>query len=109
MEIKGITIQSFCDFHHVEQQQILAIVEFGLIEVERQEEHIIIPEKQVEHLERFLRLVNELGVNLEGVEVIDNMRAWILRLQSELNKLYIQAGISDQIQPDDEYDIFLGE
>lgn len=87
IKISGITIDKFCEFHQVEHQQIHAFIEFGLVEINRVEEVIIIPEEQVEHLERCLRLANELGVNLEGLEVINNMRSKMLRMQSELNRL----------------------
>lgn len=89
----GITLQTFCEFHRVKHQQILAFIDFGLVEIKRVEEVIIIPEEQVEHLERCLRLANDLGVNLEGLEVITNMRTKMLRMQRELDRL---AYLSDE-------------
>lgn len=87
IKISGITLETFCEFHQVKHQQIHAFIDFGLVEIKKVEEVIIIPEEQVEHLERCLRLANELGVNLEGLEVISNMRAKMLRMQRELDRL----------------------
>jgi len=87
MKISGITIERFCDFHQVERQQILAFIEFGLIKVERQKKAVIIPDDEVEYLERFLRLANELGVNMEGLEIIHRMRTRIVKMQMELERL----------------------
>ena len=84
---KGISIETFCEFHQVGHQQIHAFIEFGLVEIIRVEQVIIIPEEQVEHLERCLRLANDLGVNMEGLEVINNMRGKMLRMQQELDRL----------------------
>lgn len=93
IKISGVTLETFCEFHRVKHQQIHSFIDFGLIEIKRVEEVIIIPEEQVEHLERCLRLANELGVNLEGLEVINNMRVKMLRMQQELNRL---AHLSDE-------------
>ena len=93
IKISGITLETFCEFHQVKHQQIHAFIDFGLVEIKRVEEVIIIPEEQVEHLERCLRLANELGVNLEGLEVINNMRTKMLRMQRELDRL---AHLSDE-------------
>jgi len=84
---RGISIETFCEFHQVKHEQIHAFIEFGIVEIKRVEEVVIIPEEQVEHLERCLRLTNDLGVNMEGLEVITNMRGKMLRMQQELDRL----------------------
>jgi MerR family transcriptional regulator/heat shock protein HspR len=44
-------------------------------------------ESDIEFLRRVRRLHHTLGVNLEGVEVILNMREQIIKLQEEMNRL----------------------
>jgi hypothetical protein len=97
IKISGITLETFCDFHQVKHQQILSFIDFGLVEIKRAEEVIIIPEEQVEHLERCLRLANDLGVNLEGVEIISNMRVKMLRMQHELDRLALLSNESIEL------------
>ena len=87
IKINGISIERFCDYHHVEKDQVMGIIEFGLVQAARDKSRIIIPEDQVENLERFLRLANDLGVNMEGLEIINQMRQRILRLQEEIELL----------------------
>jgi hypothetical protein len=93
IKISGVTIETFCEFHHAKHQQVISFIDFGLIKIKTVDKVIIIPEEQVEHLERCLRLANDLGVNLEGLDVIINMRTKMLRMQRELNRL---AHLSDE-------------
>ena len=43
--------------------------------------------RDIERLQRIIRLTEDLGINLAGVEVILNMRAQIKGMQSEMDRM----------------------
>lgn len=52
--------------------------------------------RDVEHLRTISRLIDELGVNLAGVEVIFNMRRTIEEMQEEMDRM--QAEFEGEIE-----------
>ena len=65
-----ITIQQFCAFHRCETVVLEEFIDFGIFEVQRNKEIVLIPEDQVPRIERALRLRDELGVNAPGIDII---------------------------------------
>jgi len=60
----------------------------GLIEPERSDGNIrLYSERDLERVRRIRRLVDDLGVNLAGVEVILNMRDRMAELQAEMDRM----------------------
>ena len=87
MKNQGIQIELFCEFHKVDIQFVHSIIEFGTIEVIRTNDQIYIPSESIENLERYIRLANDLGINLEGLDVIEHMRSQIVDLRNEIAEL----------------------
>jgi len=87
MKNQGIQIELFCEFHKVDIQFVYSIIEFGTIEVIRTNDQIYIPSESIENLERCIRLANDLGINLEGLDVINHMRSQIVDLRNEIAEL----------------------
>lgn len=87
MKKDGIQIELFCEFHNVDIQTVYSFVKKGFVEVVKKEEYTFIPESDVENLERCIRLTNDLGVNMAGLEVIHNMRSRMIELRRELTYL----------------------
>jgi chaperone modulatory protein CbpM len=109
MRNKGIRIELFCEFHNIDIQFVHTIIDFGYIEVIKSDDQVYIPLTSIENLERYVRLANDLGVNLEGLDVINHMRVQIIALRNELeelkrskkdllNKLQIDSGEDDTIE-----------
>ncbi len=87
MKNQGIQIELFCEFHKVDIQFVHSIIEFGMIEVIKTNNQIYIPSESIENLERCIRLANDLGINIEGLDVINYMRAQIVDLKNEVAEL----------------------
>ncbi|HHJ51213.1 MAG TPA: MerR family transcriptional regulator [Phaeodactylibacter sp.] len=65
-----ISIKSFCRAHEIGLDFIEEVLEYELIEVQKTEDDLLLPEEQLERLERILRLHYELGINMPGIDVI---------------------------------------
>jgi len=87
MRKNAIQIELFCEFHKVEIELVYSFVDHGFIDIIKDKEQTFIPSSSIENLERCVRLSRELGVNLAGMEVINNMRLKMLELYKELHDL----------------------
>jgi len=79
-----ILIETLCTHYQVEVSFIDSLSDLGLIEVQTVEEIRYLPEEKVTHLERMIRLHQELEVNPEGIDVIFNLLEKVDRLSQEL-------------------------
>ncbi|MDH4137993.1 MAG: MerR family transcriptional regulator [Anaerolineae bacterium] len=70
--------------------------EIGLIKPARASGRRLYSSRDLERLRRINRLVNDLGVNLAGVEVILNMSERLEYLQKEMNRM--QAEFEAEIE-----------
>jgi hypothetical protein len=68
-----ITIQQFCTFHQCETIVVEEFLDHGIFQVQREGELFIIPEQELERLERAYRLHTDLGVNAAGIDIILNL------------------------------------
>jgi hypothetical protein len=79
-----ILIETLCTHYEVEVSFIDSLSDLGLIEVQTLEQTRYLPEEKVTHLERMIRLHQELNVNPEGIDVILNLLEKVDRLNQEL-------------------------
>src|SRR5881394_3927300 len=77
-----IAADEFCIHHHIDLSFLYSLNESGLIEISRIEEKIFVPTNQLQHLEKLVRLYNEMDINLEGIEAI----TWLLQRVNEMQK-----------------------
>ena len=77
-----IPAAEFCIHHNIDLSFIYSLNESGLIEISWTEEKLFVPVNQLEHLERMVRLHNEMDINLEGIEAI----SWLLQRVNEMQK-----------------------
>jgi MerR family transcriptional regulator/heat shock protein HspR len=78
------TISVAADIVNVHQQTLRHYERLGLIEPQRGKGEIrYFSPEDIEKIQQIRRLVDELGVNLAGVEVILNMREQMQRLRQE--------------------------
>jgi chaperone modulatory protein CbpM len=82
-----IAIEEFCLHHGVQVTLVREFADFGLVQLEEQEQKAYLPAAEIEKLERLLRLYDELGINKEGLEIILNMREQLLSMNSELETI----------------------
>jgi len=77
-----IAADEFCIHHHIDLSFLYSLNESGLIEISRIEEKIFVPTNQLQHLEKLVRLYNEMDINLEGIEAI----TWLLQRVKEMQQ-----------------------
>ena len=79
-----IRVEQFCTAHDIDITFIMALHNFGLIEIIVMEENQYLSLVQVKDAEKMIRLHYELAVNLEGIDIINNLLARIENMQAEL-------------------------
>ena len=94
--MRYIAIEEFCSHHGVEVVLVREFADFGLVQLHKTENQEFVPMEEVSRLERMLRLSQELGVNLEGIEVILQMREEIKQLRREAAQLRYRIGQLEQ-------------
>src|SRR5258705_12636612 len=87
-----IIVNEFCIHHNIELTFVHALKDSGLIELVIVEEKLYIPEAQLPHLEKLVRLYYEMDINLEGIETItyllsrmNDMHQEIMRISNRLS------------------------
>ncbi len=84
---KLIPVNTFCIHHNIETSFVDELSHFGLIEIVRVEQDSFIDEEHVHELERFLRLHQELDINLEGMDAISHLLHRLAEMQDQLTAL----------------------
>jgi len=86
-----IPASEFCIYHNIELSFIYSLKESGLIDITSIEEKIFVPVSQLKHLEKLMRLKEEMDINIEGIETItyllqriNDMQRHILVLKNKL-------------------------
>lgn len=82
-----ITIKDFCSSHDIEESFVLSLSEFDLVTVEIVEQERYIHQEELPKLEKMIRLNQDLGINLEGLEAIYHLLEKIEQMQTEVNQL----------------------
>jgi chaperone modulatory protein CbpM len=92
METYLIPVEDICAYHHVEINFIHSLENFGLIQTTVKKQSVFLPIDELSKLEQYLRLTNDLQINLEGIHAVShllsqlqNMQEKITVLQNELN------------------------
>jgi len=88
-----IPIQQFCERYEIEFSFINSLNDYGLIEITYIEKSQFIEIEKIRDLEKIIRLHDELGVNLEGIDIINNLMLKIESLQNEINSIQNQLKI----------------
>ncbi len=82
-----IPLQAYCSTSHVSISLIDDLAESGLVQITVQAEQRYIPAGQLAHIERLVRLHDDLDINVEGLEAIEHMLARMHAMQEELQQL----------------------
>lgn len=80
-----ISVETFCVSHNITSEFILELKSYGLLDIITEEQRSFIDEESLEHLEKMIRLYYDLGINMEGIEVIGHMLERIDTLSRELH------------------------
>lgn len=79
-----IPVNDLCNIYEVKTSFINSLSDYGLITITTIEEKSFIEKEKLSDIEKIIRLHDELGVNLEGIDVICNLLNRIDELQNEL-------------------------
>lgn len=82
--VNYITIEEFADFHKVTTKLVYEFADFGLIEISQVETKPCIVVTNLEKCESAIRLHRDLSVNMEGIEIILDMREKHGEMKKEL-------------------------
>ena len=79
-----IPINFLCNQYNIEIAFITNLSEYDLIEIITVEQVQYIHQDKINDLEKIIRIHNELGINIEGIDVVFNMLTKIHELENEL-------------------------
>ena len=83
MENITISVIQFSQFHKIEPQFVIDLYQNGLVILHERNQEFFIDEDDLQLVEKFIQFHYDLGVNIEGLEVIDH-------LLKQINHLYKQ-------------------
>jgi len=92
MENNLVSVEDFCMHHAIEITFIQSLEEYGLIQTSKVEKANFLNLDDLDKLERYLRLYQELEINLEGLHAVAHllnqmnvMQDKILNLKKEIS------------------------
>ncbi len=94
---KLILVRELCRHYEMEISFFEQVEEYGLVNVEMVADEKYIHRKQLNKMEKILRLHRELEVNLEGIDVIFNLMRRIQVLEKELKEKQTQLGLFENL------------
>ena len=79
-----ISVVQFSQYHPIEPQFVLDLYQNGLVVLHERNQEFFIEEDDLTNVERYIKFHYELGVNLEGLEVINHLLKQIEVLQKQI-------------------------
>lgn len=80
-----VPVHHFCLYHQVEFSFIDSLHEYGLIKMIVIKDNKYLLQEDLREIEKMVHFYYELGINLEGIEVISNLLIQNASLQRELD------------------------
>ena len=80
-----VPVHYFCLYHEVELSFIDSLHEYGLINVTVIDEDKFLQPEELKQIEKFIQFYYDLGINVEGIDVITNLLIQNASLRSELD------------------------
>jgi len=87
METYLIPLADICAYHHVEINFIHSLEDFGLIQTTVKKQSAFLPIDELSKLEQYLRLANDLQINLEGIHAVSHLLNQLRSMQEEITVL----------------------
>jgi len=91
-----IPIIQLCKLYEIESSFIVDLSDFGLIELRSIKETYFIHEDKISAVEQMIRLHQELGLNIEGIDVAINLLDKIEKLQNRLTMMENRLKIHEE-------------
>ncbi|MCX3263931.1 chaperone modulator CbpM [Pedobacter agri] len=87
MENNLISVEDVCIHHQVKINFIQSLEEFGLIHTTIIKKTVWLDSDELSKLERYLRLSNDLEINLEGLHAVAHLLSQLSKMQEEIISL----------------------
>ncbi len=84
---KYISLKTLAAFHQVDEALLQELIEYEIVPLSKRNREWAISLDYLDDFERALRLHRELGVNLQGVDIICRMHNRIKEMQAEIEHL----------------------
>lgn len=82
-----ISIKTFCFNYEIDFSFIDLLHDYGLIEITTIDEEQFLPKEKISEVEKMIRLHHELGINMEGIDVIYHLLHRLNSLKQEIDYL----------------------
>jgi chaperone modulatory protein CbpM len=79
-----VAVNQFCSSHNLEISFIQTLQQYDLIRITTIEETTYIHINELQQTEKIARLHNELGINIEGIDVIKHLLQRVENMQEEI-------------------------
>ncbi len=96
-----VLIDQVCVHYEIDLNFMDSLEEYGLIQLVVMDNTKYLSPDDLQYVEKMIRLRYELGINMEGIDVINNLLLQIDNLQNELVLAKNKLSIYEQ----DEYDL----
>jgi hypothetical protein len=88
MEKKSfIPVEQLCELYHIEFSFIHNLKDYGLIEMEVIDRTEFIRTDHLSRVEKMIRLHQDLGVNFEGIDIIDHLLERLEEMHNEITHI----------------------
>lgn len=82
-----ILVKHYCERTQIPNEFIAALSEYGLIQYKQIETEVYILDEEIPEIERFDRLHNDLGINMEGIDALNHVLRRLRTMEHEMNTL----------------------
>ena len=82
-----VLIHLFCQHTEIDTSFIYTLEDYGLVQLVIEENDTYLPLEEIQNVELLARLHYELGINLEGIDVVSNLLQQIKDLKKEMTRL----------------------
>jgi chaperone modulatory protein CbpM len=79
-----ISVEDACDYLQVEISFIKSLEDFGLINIIVDQTYLYLESEELSKLQRYLRLTNDLQINMEGLHAVELLLERIGHLESRI-------------------------
>jgi len=99
METNLIPVEDICAYHHVEVNFIQSLEDFGLIQTTVKKQSLFLPVGELTKLEQYLRLAQDLEINLEGIHAVSHLLNQVQQMQEKITALQNELNYYRQFNP----------
>ncbi len=82
-----LKFDEICHIYNIEPSFVKEIYDLGLVDFVEEDDTLWLPSDMLSDFERILRLNNELGVNLEGIDIIIHLLKRIEDMEMEIKEM----------------------